>query len=164
MEIEGFKELFDRHYKPVRNFLYYKLGDMPLAEDLTQEVFLKVWEKRATILPDSVQSLLFTIANHLALNHFNSAKARFEFRHRGEEKPGTENPESVMEQKEFEERLKSALARLPENQRVVFLMNRIDELTYREIAERLGLGVKAVEKRMSEALEFLREHVTRTTG
>jgi RNA polymerase sigma-70 factor (ECF subfamily) len=161
MEIEGFKELFDRYYKPVRNFLYYKLGDMPLAEDLTQEVFLKVWEKRATIVPDSVQGLLFTIANHLALNHFNSAKARFEFRRKDEERLTVENPQSALEEKEFEEHLKSAIATLPENQRVVFLMNRIDELTYKEIAERLGLSVKAVEKRMSEALEILRQTVSK---
>jgi RNA polymerase sigma-70 factor (ECF subfamily) len=60
-----------------------------------------------------------------------------------------------MEKDEFAKELQEAIASLPEKQRTVFLMNRIDELTYREIAQRLEIGVKAVEKRMHEALEFL---------
>ena len=64
-----------------------------------------------------------------------------------------------MEEKEFAQRLNHLFSELPENQRVVFLMNRIDDMTYGQIAERLGVGVKAVEKRMHGALKFLREHI-----
>ncbi|HET6542963.1 MAG TPA: RNA polymerase sigma factor, partial [Chryseolinea sp.] len=80
MGIAEFKQIFDRHYDAIRNFLYYKLGDIDLAEDLAQEVFMKTWEKREGIRTDTAHHLLFTIANNLAINHFKSAKARFEFR------------------------------------------------------------------------------------
>ncbi|MEO0626668.1 MAG: sigma-70 family RNA polymerase sigma factor, partial [Bacteroidota bacterium] len=68
-----------------------------------------------------------------------------------------ESPGFKMEETEFYQQLQSAIAALPEKNRIVFLMNRIDKLTYREIAERLEISQKAVEKRMSKALVELRK-------
>ena len=156
MGLPEFKEIFDKHYDAIRTFLYYKLGDIDLAEDLSQEVFMKTWEKRDTIRTETAHHLLFTIANHLAINHFKSAKARFEFKLKEQTTHITqESPQYMMEKDEFAKELQEAINSLPEGQRTVFLMNRIDELTYREIAQRLEISVKAVEKRMHEALEFL---------
>ena len=61
-----------------------------------------------------------------------------------------------MQESEFKLRLEQAISELPETQREVFLMNRIDKLTYAEIAERLGVSVKAIEKRMGKALKHMR--------
>ncbi len=160
MELIEFKQVFDKHYDAVKNFLYYKLGDIDLAEDLVQEVFLKAWEKRDTIKMETVQNLLYTIANHLAINHFKSARTRFEFKLKDQPHTTRESPEYLMEKDEFASKLEEAIGGLPEKQRVVFLMNRIDELTYNEIAERLEISVKAVEKRMHEALEYLLKRIS----
>jgi len=159
MEMSEFKNVFDRFYGPLKNFLYYKLGDVDQAEDLVQEVFLKTWEKRDSIRMETVQNLLYTIANHLAINHFRSAKVRLEFEFKDQPHTTQESPQYVMEKDEFALKLETAIAALSEKQRVVFLMNRIDELTYKEIADRLGLSVKAVEKRMHEALAQLRKTI-----
>lgn len=157
MELREFKDVFDRFYHPVKNFLYYKLGDVTLAEDLVQEVFLKTWEKRDSVRLETVKSLLYTIASNLANNHYTSARTRFEFELKENFNHSTqENPQYLLENTEFKERLERALANLPENQRMVFLMSRMDDLTYAEIAERLEISIKAVEKRMHEALVFLR--------
>jgi RNA polymerase sigma-70 factor (family 1) len=160
MELIEFKQVFDKHYDAVKNFLYYKLGDIDLAEDLVQEVFLKAWEKRDTIKMETVQNLLYTIANHLAINHFKSARTRFEFKLKDQPHTTRESPEYLIEKDEFASKLEEAIGGLPEKQRVVFLMNRIDELTYNEIAERLEISVKAVEKRMHEALEYLLKRIS----
>jgi len=158
MELHEFKDVFDRFYSPVKNFLYYKLGDVALAEDLVQEVFLKAWEKKASIRMDTVKSLLYTIAANLANNHYSSARARFEFELKENVNHSTqENPEYLLENAEFKIQLEKALLTLPEKQRTVFLMSRIDDLKYGEIAELLEISVKAVEKRMHEALGFLRK-------
>ena len=61
--------------------------------------------------------------------------------------------------KEFDQRLKESLAELDEKHRTVFLMNRIDDLTYSQIAENLGISVKAIEKRMSKAMAFLKDRI-----
>lgn len=159
MDKEAFKGIFDQYYDLIRNFLYYKLGDIDQAQDIAQEVFIKAWNKREDIDLSTVKSLLYTIANNLAINHFQSAKKKYEFQLDNQEESSSETPEYKMEEKEFADKLNEVLGELPENQRVVFLMNRIDDLTYSQIAERLKIGVKAVEKRMHGALKFLREHI-----
>ena len=160
MDKEAFKDIFDQYYDLIRNFLYYKLGDVALAEDIAQEVFMKAWQKRHDIVPSSVKSLLYTIANNLAINHFQSARNKYEFQLKKEDKSSVETPEYKMEEEEFARKLNEVLEELPENQRVVFLMNRIDDLTYKDIADRLEISVKAVEKRMHKALEYLKERIT----
>ncbi|MDX1628479.1 MAG: RNA polymerase sigma factor [Fulvivirga sp.] len=161
MELTEFKSIFDEYYHPIKNFLYYKLGDVALAEDITQEVFMKAWEKKDQIVVDTVKSYLYKIANNLAINHFKSAKSNYEFELKPEKTtPGSaEQPDYTMEKDEFARKLESAIGSLTEGQRVVFLMNRIDDLTYKEIAKRLDLSVKAVEKRMHNALEALRQMI-----
>jgi RNA polymerase sigma-70 factor (ECF subfamily) len=63
----------------------------------------------------------------------------------------------MMEMDEYDQRLQKVLSSLPEGGREVFLMNRLEDLTYQEIADRLGLTVKAIEKRISKVLKILRE-------
>ena len=69
----------------------------------------------------------------------------------------TETPEEALQFTEMKNNYEMALAGMSEKKRVVFLMNRMEGLTYKEIAERLDLSVKAIEKRMSQALDELRE-------
>ncbi|MFK7922930.1 MAG: RNA polymerase sigma factor [Bacteroidia bacterium] len=152
-----FKSLYDDYYESVRNYLYYKSGNMPLAEDLTQEAFTILWKKRNSINPEKARSYLYTIANNLFLNEVKHQKVVLRFQQRPQRSIAFESPQFIMEEDEFRQKLENAIAALPEKNRIVFLMNRIEKLTYREIAERLELSVKAVEKRMHKALLELRQ-------
>jgi RNA polymerase sigma-70 factor (family 1) len=154
-----FDQIFNSWYDPVRNFLYYKTGDVQVAQDLAQEAFLKIWEKRDGIKTETVKNLLFTIANNLFLNRLEHQKVTFKFANNYQGKTMAEAPDYELEMKEFDQKLQQALADLDDKKRTVFLMNRIDEFTYNEIAENLGLSVKAVEKRMEKALAFLRKRI-----
>ncbi len=160
---EDLKQAYEEHFTSIRNFLYYKAGDIELAEDLVQEVFIKLWEKRSDIRSETVKSLLFTMANNLLINHFNHLKVVRN--HEGdqirEDRKELNTPQFQMEEQEFGEKLNRILAKLPDGSREVFLMNRIEKIKYDEIAERLGISVKAVEKRMSKALSILREEIGR---
>jgi RNA polymerase sigma-70 factor (family 1) len=156
-EQQLFKRLFDQYYEAIRNFLYYKSGDMNLSEDLTQEAFLILWKKRSNINPDKAKSYLYTIANNLFLNEIKHQKVVFKYQQQPVSRTFKETPQFQMEEEEFRAKLMNSINRLPEKNRVVFLMNRIEKLTYKEIAERLGLSVKAVEKRMHKALIELRK-------
>ena len=162
MTLEEFKLIFDQYYEPVKNFLYYKSGNVALSEDLSQDVFLKLWEKRDTVNQETVKSLLYTIANNLFINQLKKNKVSFNFiLNEGLSDKNTESPQYEMEMKEFGEHLQRVLAELPEKSREVFLMNRIDKLKYREIAERLDISVKAVEKRMTKAIALLEDKLSR---
>ena len=157
-ELATFKYLYDEYYESIRNFLYYKSGDVEISEDLSQEVFLKLWSKRKEIRKETVQSYLYTIAANLLKNHFKRNRITFHFINTVITENGPDSPEFIMEMKEFDRKLQDVLAGMPERSRVVFLMNRIDGLIYRDIAIRLGISTKAVEKRMHLALNYLREH------
>ena len=93
------------------------------------------------------------------LDQFKHQKVVLKFQATQSARQHTQDPQFLMEEQEFKAKLETALAALPDPQREVFLMNRIDKLKYREIAERLGISQKAVEKRMHKALLHLREEI-----
>jgi RNA polymerase sigma-70 factor (ECF subfamily) len=155
-----FKSIFDEHYQSIRRFIYFRCGDDILSDDIAQEVFIKLWDVRETVRPETVLSLLYTIASNLVKNHHKHQKVVLNFqKNTTKSELNTEEADHNLRQQQMKERLERVLAAMPEKCRVTFLMNRIEELTYSEIAERLGLSVKAVEKRMSEALEYIRSNL-----
>lgn len=141
----------------LRNFLVYKTGNLQLAEDLVQDAFSKLWENCEKVTLEKAKSYLFTVGNNLFLNQVEHQKVVLKFEKKGHSQRSEETPQFLMEEEEFRQRLTAAINDLPEGQRIVFLMNRIDKKTYRIIAEELSISVKAVEKRMHNALATLRK-------
>lgn len=159
IEKSEFVDVFNKLYQPVRNFVYYQTGDTGVADDIAQDTFSKIWEKRDTIRMETVKQLAFTIASNLCKNRFEHQKIVLAFEGGYQATGNAESPEFEMELNQFNERLKNAINGLNEKNKVVFLMNRIDGLTYAEIATNLGLSVKAIEKRMKNALDDLKTKI-----
>ena len=158
MTQEGFKNIFDGHFDSVRNYVYYRSGDPELATDIAQETFMKVWEKQLHTGSNHITALLFKIAGDLFVSCYRKQKVALNFKLNVKpEVTGGISPEDQMRFQELNDRYNKALNELPEKQRIVFLMSRLDGLKYHEIAEKLGLSVKAVEKRMKNALAFLKK-------
>jgi RNA polymerase sigma-70 factor (family 1) len=154
-----FENIFNSWYEPIRNFLFFKTGDIQSAEDISQDVFLKIWEKRDEIKIETVKSLLYTIANNLFLNKIDHHKVYLKFAVNYKPGPSHHGPDFELEVKEFDKKLQSAINGLDDKKRTVFLMNRIEKFTYNQIAENLGITVKAVEKRMEKALAHLKKEI-----
>lgn len=152
-----FQQVFKRYAPELRNFLYYKCGDLAQAEDLMQETFLRLWKKRDSVSPKKAKSYLFTVANNLFLDEMKHRQVVLKFQKRPQKFATFEDPLFQIETEEFKQRLEKAISDLPEKSRIVFLMSRIDKLSYQEISERLDISVKAVEKRMHKALVALRK-------
>jgi len=100
---------------------------------------------------------LFTVANNNLLNHIAHKKVVLRY----EQKPHTDinnqDPQFIIEEKEFMSKLQKAIDELPEKQKETFLLSRIDKKSYKEIAEITGVTVKAIEKRIHYALLSLRQ-------
>lgn len=152
-----FRNLFFDHSRQLRNFIYFKCGDETLAEDICQEAFLRLWKDCRKIPPVKAKSFLFTVASNLFLDHLKHQKVVARFKIQETTPPSPENPAFILEASEFKAQLEAAINALPEKQRTVFLMNRIEKMTYKEIATLLEISVKAVEKRMHKALVELRK-------
>ena len=150
-----FKELYNKYSRSIFNYLFFLSGDDSLAKDLVQDTFLKVWERRNEIQMQSIKGLLYTIAKRLYLDKQKKKKVRFEFWRGRKSRHSNRDPQHQLEEKEFYELLINSIEKLPQEQKEVFLMNRIEKLKYREIAVRLDISIKTVEKRMSKALRAM---------
>ena len=152
-----FHSIFLSQAEGLRAFLAYKTKSVQVAEDLVQDAFGKLWENCAKVTVEKAKSYLFTVANNLFLNQVEHQKVVLKFEKRGHTQRSDETPQYLLEEEEFKQRLTKAINDLSEGQRVVFLLNRINKKTYREIAEALNISTKAVEKRMHNALATLRK-------
>ncbi len=155
-----FSSFFKTHIKQLRNFLYYKFGNKEQAEDIAQDAFIKLWQNCSSVPVEKAKSFVYTIANNSSLNQVAHQKVvlKYEKNFSGPDQTN-QNPEYLLEEKQFENKLLLAIESLNEKQRTAFLMHRIDGKKYAEIAETLGISVKAVEKRIHLALISLREHI-----
>ena len=156
MTKDEFKQVFDNHFDSVRSYIYYRCGDTELATDIAQDVFTRVWEKQIRMDKGKPLNLLLKIGRDMFISNFRRKKVEMNFISSLERDPQEASPEEQLEYKELESKYNQALIDLPEKQRTVFLMSRIENLKYYEIAEKLDISVKAVEKRMKNALAFLK--------
>lgn len=160
-ENAAFDEIFRAWYEPVVRSANRILRDAGVAEDLAQEVFLELWRRREQMAPDSsVAGYLLQAVRNRALNHL---------RHLGVQRKSQPFVEAMTEPAPHADRsveahdiavaLRAAIAALPPRTREVFVLSRERGLRYSEIAEQLGISVKAVEANMSRALRQLRERL-----
>ena len=154
-----YNEHFKRHAKDLHNFLHYKYGAENNPGDLVQEAFLKLWDNCHKVEEEKARSFLFTVATNKMLNELSKKQTVLRYSQEKPKSQTSESPEYVMEEKEYMDKLQNALESLTEQQRVTFLLNRIEGKKHKEIAEMLGISRKAVEKRIYTALDILRKKV-----
>ena len=152
-----YASIFKDYSKNLYNFLYYKTGNLNLAKDLTQEAFMRLWKNCAAVLFQNAKGYVFKTANNLLINEYKHQQIVLQFENIPQSDAHKESPAFLLEEKELRQQLESAIAALPEKQRIVFLLSRIDKKTYQEIAIIEGISKKAVEKRMYNALNSLRK-------
>ncbi|SIT16007.1 RNA polymerase sigma-70 factor, ECF subfamily [Zobellia uliginosa] len=155
-----FKQIFKDHFKSLQNFFYYKYGDLDKAKDLMQDSFIKLWNNCKDVPYEKSKGYLFMLARNAFLNDLKRQKMILKHQNNANKNLlYIESPDYVLEEKEFLDKINREISLLPDNQRKVFLLNRIDEKTYKEIAEMLDISVKTVEKWMHDALVVLREKI-----
>jgi RNA polymerase sigma-70 factor (family 1) len=157
---QGDERAFDalfRHYSAlVYRFSYGYLKSRTDAEEIVQECFLKIWEKREQLRDDvPLKAYLFTTAHNAILNQLRRQQQRNRFQtYSAGLAPGQVGNE--VEFTELESLYQAALEQLPPKRREIFILSRQQGLSYPEIAQQLNLSVKTVEAQMTQALKFLR--------
>ena len=155
-----YNQLFKSHSEDLYNFIYYKFGTDFHPEDLVQDAFIQLWKNCKNVPVEKVRSYLFTVANNAALNLASKNKTRMNHARLNPTKERSiETPEYIMEGAEYMDRLQKALESLTEEQRVAFMLNKIEGKKHREIAEMLGISNKAVEKRIYKAIAHLKKQI-----
>lgn len=155
-----YEMVFREHYRPLCAFARTFLTDPDEAEEVVQNVFVALWEKRHAIeVEASLRSYLFRSVRNASLNRIKHDKVRLEHRAQTLYTANTESVFNHMDMQELEARLAAALNKLPEQCRRVFELSRFQEMRYSEIAEHLEISPKTVENHMGKALKILREEL-----
>ncbi|BBP82401.1 MULTISPECIES: RNA polymerase sigma factor [unclassified Pseudomonas] len=152
-----FLALYLREQNRLLQLIRRIVGDRSTAEDLAQDTFLRLWDRE---LGDGDRSLLFRTAQNLALDHLRARQVRSRHaREQGDEDDTIDLQQQAEAHQEFEHLLRR-LQGLPRRCQQVFLLSRVDGLSYASIAERLGVSLSTVEKDIIRVLQ----HCQRTEG
>lgn len=163
--------LFRRFYKPLRAYAFRFVNDKECAEDIVQDVFFELWQRRESIRFEDVamKSYLFRAVYTHALNVLNKQSHQICTLEPANESDildqyvtsYMQNSEQSLLLKELEDEIMSYIHTLPPQCHKIFLLSRRYGLKNREVADQLGISVKAVEKQISKALGGLKEHLIR---
>jgi RNA polymerase sigma-70 factor (ECF subfamily) len=158
----AFEELVERYRHRLVAVMAYQLDNAEEAEDLAQEVFLRIYQARKNYQPRSrFSTWLFTIANNLVLNCLRARRHRYLFlegyglRRRLVRDPDT-GPQQKVQKAELAQRIRAALETLNERQRLAVMLNKFEDMNYAETAQAMGLTRKAVKSLLSRARTNLR--------
>lgn len=158
---EAFTFLYERYWPKVYNFTNLYVLSSDIAEEIVQEVFIKLWENRESINEEkNFDGYLFIVTRNLIFNHSRQDINRTFYQATLFE--AIEEPHSVEEELEtadLREYINSLIGMLPPRQKEVFKLSREEQLTYGEIAQKLQISEKTVERHMGEALKFLRKNL-----
>lgn len=157
MEKEDFKKLFDNYFDAIKNYVFYRIGDIDIATDITQDVFTRIWEKQISVDMLQAKYLLYKIAKDMLVSKYRRIEVENKYTTRMQFEMTELTASDDYDYKQLKTKYEKALNNLPEKQRTVFMMSRMEELKYQEIADRLEISIKTVEKRMSNALFYLRK-------
>ncbi len=164
----AFEKLMRKYYPRILNFIYRFMGNRTVAEDLTQEVFMRIYKAAAAYKPRSLlQTWIYVIAKNVCLNEMrrkkdfvvslddrpNLSEGSYD---REPQDSSTPSPDAELMQKERKSIIKSAIDSLPPNQRIAVILRRYDDFSYDQIARTLNISNKAVKSLLNRAKENLK--------
>ncbi len=158
----AFNEVFIAYFKNVKYFIYSFIKSESDAEELAQDVFLKIWENHQFLDPDkSFDSYLYTITRHTVFNflkHKSVENAYNEYAYFSKSE-FADDPEKILYAKEIELLIEMTVEQLPERRKNIYLLSRHQGLSNEEIAQTLGISKKTVENQLSLAINELKKVV-----
>jgi RNA polymerase sigma-70 factor (ECF subfamily) len=171
----AFEVLVRRHQRSALNFIFRFTGNHTAAEDLTQELFLRIWKSAGTYKPEAkFTTWLYRIATNLCINKQRAIRIRrlFAKSHAQEQRRGSKDafsigkgaelltPEDHLIDSEQSVRLLNALNELPTSQRLAVILRIYDEMSYQEISQIMDRSIPAVDSLLIRAKKNLRKKLT----
>lgn len=152
--------LFKHYYTPLCRTVNRIVRDTDAAEDLVQDVFMKVWNNRQTLeINFSIKSYLYRSAINSALNYLEKNKKQVQLEASGFLEPSGNNVEEMLNAAEVQQRVQEATDALPPACKTIFVLSRHENMSYREIADTLNISPKTVENQMGKALKHFRDYL-----
>jgi RNA polymerase sigma-70 factor (ECF subfamily) len=155
----AFEAIFDAYAEPLLAFAYARVRSREVAEEIVQDLFLNLWTRRVGwVVARSLKTYLFQAVHNRVLNYRRDARPAADVPL--EAFPSRESTDAAVRQAELRRAIDRAIAALPERNRLVFLLVRQHQLSYREVGDILGITEKTVESHMLRAFNALRAALT----
>lgn len=159
----AFEMIFRSWYQELCNYAYTFVRNREEAEEVVQGSFVSFWEKRQTLdIATSMRAYLFSMVRNASLNRLKHEKVRQRHAviHTRSTDLAAESVAHQVQASELQDRISNALEALPEQCRLIFKMNRFEDMKYVEIAKALNISVKTVENQIGKALKIMREKLS----
>lgn len=151
-----FSSIYNDYSKDLHDYLYYKYGNQFDVNDKVQEAFLKLWENCKKVVLKDAKGFVFMVAKNMMLNEFKHQKIVLKYQDVKPKNFTNETPEFILEKEQYLQKYQRALSTLTEEQRVVFLLNKVEGKKHKEIAEILNITKKVVEYRIYTAFSKIK--------
>lgn len=158
---QAFQALFRKYYSAMCHFANQFLNDSEMAEEIVQDMFVKIWEKRAVLnIETSVKHYFFRSVRNHCLNQIQHEKIKKQYASKVLEAASQEiSADEYFLEVDLIKRIEQSIESLPPKRREIFRLSREQGMKYKEIAEKLDISVKTVEAQMGLALKYLREEL-----
>ena len=164
---EAFDDIYYRYVGRIYNFILGMLEDPHKAEDLTQELFLRLWTRHETISQDkSFEAYIFTISRNLVLKEFRRRKTALSYRDylMDTADSSAETTEQDVAYDLMEQSVLSAIESLPPARRQIYVKQKFESKSVRQIAAEMGLSPKTIENQLYQANKYMKEKLAAVMG
>ena len=150
---------YSQHRDETVDFIAMRIADADEAQDMVQDIFLRLLQKRQLITPQTMSSLVYTMARHAVADYYRRRHVMEEYEHYLRRGDGTGEIESVISARQLMERMERSLAHLPEACGRIYRLHIYDGLHVSDIAQQLSLPYKQVENRLGQARKHVRQQL-----
>lgn len=160
---KALEELYERYWEQLFISAYNLVKNREICEDILQEIFIDLWNKRERLeIRVSLKSYLYTCTVYKVYDYFRKNKKiiKIELLEDFDKRIQTSDPESRMIHEELVSHVNNAIDSLPEKCRIIFRLSRDEQLSYKEIADKLNISVKTVEAQITKALKILKSTIS----
>ena len=156
---KAFDILYERYWKRLFVYAYKIFEDQLICEDIVQEVFVRLWERSGEVKIDELEGYLFRATKYQVLNAIRNMKRTTPYEDILPTLPVEFTVDLLFEERETSEIITNSVQALPEKCQIVFLLSREDDLSNKEIANRLCISVRTVEAHLYKALKLIKKNL-----
>ncbi|WP_017259074.1 RNA polymerase sigma-70 factor [Pedobacter arcticus] len=156
----AFNTIYNQYWSKLYLFAYNILRNREAAEDIVQDIFIQLWQKRADVHIDNLQNYLYTAVRYQVFRSIRDGKNRTNLLERFLKFSPQVEIESVLFEKEINQRLDESIALLPARCKEIFTLSRKEHLSIKEISKRLEISPKTIENQITIAIRRVRANMT----
>ena len=157
---ESLGQIYKQYWSRLYVYAFNVLRERELCEDIVEEVFIDLWERRHDVQIRDLSSYLYQSVKYQIFNHFRESRYKQQLLMKFDPMNTGDGTEELYEKRELIALIKDVISRIPKRRRTIFEMSRNEGLSNKEISENLGISLQTVKNQIGESLKFIRKSLS----